>query len=68
MNFLSTQGGGYDSNYPRHGSNQGWSRDGGYIDCDREWGDRNANWKDGEKDRYVPSHKHQKSKDSEGVS
>uniref|UniRef100_M1DF67 Integrase core domain containing protein n=1 Tax=Solanum tuberosum TaxID=4113 RepID=M1DF67_SOLTU len=28
--------------------------------------DRNPNWKDGEKDRYIPSHERQKPKDSKG--
>uniref|UniRef100_M1C7U5 Integrase core domain containing protein n=1 Tax=Solanum tuberosum TaxID=4113 RepID=M1C7U5_SOLTU len=64
VKFLANQGGGYHSNYPRQGGNQGWTRDEGWKK--REWRDRNRNWKDGEKDRYVPPHERQKPKDSEG--
>lgn len=34
--------------------------------CDREWRDRNPNWKDGEKDRHVPPNERQKPMDSKG--
>uniref|UniRef100_M1DW25 Integrase core domain containing protein n=1 Tax=Solanum tuberosum TaxID=4113 RepID=M1DW25_SOLTU len=62
VNFLANQRGGYHSNYPRQGGNQGWK------DRDREWRDRNPTWKEreGEKDGYVPPHERQKPKDSEG--
>uniref|UniRef100_M1AGK0 Uncharacterized protein n=1 Tax=Solanum tuberosum TaxID=4113 RepID=M1AGK0_SOLTU len=66
MNFLDNQGGGYHSNYPRQGGNQGWSRDDGWRDRDREWRDRNPYWKNGEKDMYVPPHECQKAKYLEG--
>uniref|UniRef100_M1DMW2 Integrase core domain containing protein n=1 Tax=Solanum tuberosum TaxID=4113 RepID=M1DMW2_SOLTU len=66
INFLANQGGIYRSNYPRQGGNKGWARDEGWKDRDREWIDCNPNWKDGEKDRYVPPHEGQKPKDSEG--
>uniref|UniRef100_M1DV90 Uncharacterized protein n=1 Tax=Solanum tuberosum TaxID=4113 RepID=M1DV90_SOLTU len=66
VNFLANQGGGYRSNYPRQGGNQGWNRDAGWKNCDREWRDRNPNWKGGEKHRYVLPHGHQKPMDSEG--
>jgi len=64
VNFLANQGGDYHSNYPRQGGNQGWARDEGWKD--REWRDQNPNWKDGEKDRYVPPQERQKPKDSKG--
>uniref|UniRef100_M1B5P6 Polyprotein n=1 Tax=Solanum tuberosum TaxID=4113 RepID=M1B5P6_SOLTU len=53
VNFLTNQGGGYRSNYPRKGGNQGWVKDDGWKDRNPEWRDRNPNWKDGYKDRYV---------------
>uniref|UniRef100_M1DYA7 Uncharacterized protein n=1 Tax=Solanum tuberosum TaxID=4113 RepID=M1DYA7_SOLTU len=31
VNFLANQGGGYRSNYPRRGGNQGWSNDKGVV-------------------------------------
>ncbi|WMV58714.1 hypothetical protein MTR67_052099 [Solanum verrucosum] len=66
VNFLANQGGGYRSNYPRQGGNQGWARDEGWKDRDHEWRHQNPNWKDGENDRYVPPHKRQKPTDSNG--
>uniref|UniRef100_M1DBZ1 Integrase core domain containing protein n=1 Tax=Solanum tuberosum TaxID=4113 RepID=M1DBZ1_SOLTU len=68
VNFLANQGGGYLTNYPRQGGNQGWSRDGGWKDRDKEWRDRNPTLKerDGEKDRYIPPHERQKGKVSKG--
>ncbi|KAK4723998.1 hypothetical protein R3W88_026777 [Solanum pinnatisectum] len=68
VKFLVNQGGGYHANYLRLGGNQGWNRDEGWSDLDREWRDHNATWKEreGEKDRYVPPHECQKPKDSEG--
>lgn len=60
------QGGGYHSNYPRQGGPQGWARNEGLKDRDHEWRDDNPIWKDAEKDRYVPSHEHQKTKNLEG--
>ncbi|XP_015166988.1 uncharacterized protein [Solanum tuberosum] len=68
VNFLANQGGGYRANYPMSGGNQGWNRDEGWRDCDREWHDRNATWNksDVENDRYVPPHERQKPKYSKG--
>uniref|UniRef100_M1DHA2 Uncharacterized protein n=1 Tax=Solanum tuberosum TaxID=4113 RepID=M1DHA2_SOLTU len=66
VNFLANQGGGYRSNYPRQGGNQGWARKEGWKDRDKEWRDRIPNSKDGEKDKYVLPHERQKPKDSEG--
>uniref|UniRef100_M1DT25 Putative plant transposon protein domain-containing protein n=1 Tax=Solanum tuberosum TaxID=4113 RepID=M1DT25_SOLTU len=68
LNFLANQGGGYRSNYPWQGVNQGWNRDEGWKDRDRELRDRNPTWKerDREKDRYVTPYKCRKPKDSEG--
>uniref|UniRef100_M1DZT7 Integrase core domain containing protein n=1 Tax=Solanum tuberosum TaxID=4113 RepID=M1DZT7_SOLTU len=66
VNFLTNQGGGYCSNNPRQGGNQGFVRDEAWKDRDREWRDRNPNSKDGEKDRYVPLHGRQKPNNLEG--
>uniref|UniRef100_M1DH82 Integrase core domain containing protein n=1 Tax=Solanum tuberosum TaxID=4113 RepID=M1DH82_SOLTU len=68
VNFLAKQGGGYHSNYPRQGGNQGWNRDEGWKDRDREWRDCNPTCKEkvGENDRYTPPHERQRPKDSEG--
>uniref|UniRef100_M1AX07 Integrase core domain containing protein n=1 Tax=Solanum tuberosum TaxID=4113 RepID=M1AX07_SOLTU len=41
VNFLANQCGGYHSNYPMQGCNQGWARDEGWKD--HEWRDRNPN-------------------------
>ncbi|KAK4721335.1 hypothetical protein R3W88_011568 [Solanum pinnatisectum] len=70
MNFLANQGGGCRAKYPRSGENQGWNRDEGWRDHDRDWRDRNATQKEraGEKDRYLPPHERQKPKESEGGS
>lgn len=67
VNFLANQEEGYCANYPRPCGNQGWKRDEGRRDRDREWCDHNATWKEREteQDRYVPPHERQKSKDSE---
>ncbi|XP_049364030.1 uncharacterized protein LOC125828738 [Solanum verrucosum] len=54
----------FEALYNEEGGNQGWARDEGWKD--QEWRDRNPNWKDGEKDYYVPPHERQKPKDSEG--
>lgn len=43
--FLANQGGGYRSNYPRHGGNEVWGRHTGWKDRDLEWRDHNPNWK-----------------------
>uniref|UniRef100_M1DVU7 Integrase core domain containing protein n=1 Tax=Solanum tuberosum TaxID=4113 RepID=M1DVU7_SOLTU len=68
MNFLANQGGGYRANYLRQGGKQGWNRDDSWRDRDREWRYHNPTWKEryGEKDRYIPPHKRQMPKDSEG--
>lgn len=65
VNLLANQGSGYRLNYPRQGGNQGWNRDVGWKDPDRKWMDQNPNWKDGEKDRYVPPYEHQRPKELE---
>lgn len=55
VKFLSNQGGAYRSNYLRQGGIKiGVEMKDGKIETVREWRDRNPNWKDGEKDRYVP--------------
>jgi len=48
LNFLANQWGVYRSNYPRLGGNQGWNREEGRRDRDRDWRDRNTIWKERE--------------------
>ncbi|WMV37774.1 hypothetical protein MTR67_031159, partial [Solanum verrucosum] len=65
---VANQGGGYRENYPRPGGNKGWNRDESCRNREKQWYDHNASWKEieGEKDMYVPPHKRQKPKDTEG--
>lgn len=48
------------------GGNQGWSRDEGWKDRDRELRDQNPSLKEGEEYIYVPPHECQKSEYSDG--
>lgn len=46
VNFLANQEGVYRENFPTLGGNQGFNRDKGYRDHDREWRDQNYIWKE----------------------
>ena len=53
----------------RKGDNQGWNKDEGWKDRDREWRDRKnptCKERDRENDRYVSPHEFQKPMNSEG--
>lgn len=56
VKFEANHRGGHNANYPRPYGNQGWNRDEGLRDSDKDWSDCNATCKERkrEKDRYVP--------------